>query len=326
MMVKINMVTAINQAIDLAMKEDESVLLLGEDIGIDGGVFRVTDGLYEKYGKDRVIDTPLAEAGIIGTAIGLALNKMKPIAEIQFVGFAYEAFHQINHNMARFRQRSEGTFSVPMVLRSPTGGGIHALELHSESPETFFVHSQGLKVVIPSGPYEAKGLLMSAIKDPDPVIFLEPEKLYRSFKEEVPEEAYEIPIGKANVVRQGKDVSLISFGAMLRLCLDAADKLKEQGIEAEVIDLRTIWPLDSDTIIKSVERTGRAVVVHEAPRTLGIGAEIAARIQEKALLKLQAPVVRVTGFDVPYPQFALESYFLPNVDRIIKGVKKAMDY
>ena len=325
-MTKINMITAINQALRHAMQEDKTVLLMGEDVGVDGGVFRASEGLQKDFGKDRVIDTPLAEAGIVGTAIGLSLNGFKPVAEIQFVGFAYEAFHQINHNMSRFRQRTEGTFTVPMVLRSPMGGGIRALELHSESPETFFVHSQGLKVVIPSGPYDAKGLLLSAIKDPDPVIFLEPEKLYRSFKEEVPEEAYTIPLGEANVIREGKDITLVAWGAMVRQCIEAADKLAEENISAEIIDLRTLWPLDTPKIITSVEKTGRAVVVYEAPRAVGFGTEIITRIQEKALLSLEAPVGRVTGFDIPYPQFAMEKYFLPNVGRIIKGVKDTINF
>lgn len=325
-MTKINMVTAINQALRHAMNEDKTVLLMGEDVGLDGGVFRVTDGLQKDFGKDRVIDTPLAEAGIIGTAIGLALNGFKPVAEIQFVGFSYEAFHQINHNMSRFRQRTQGTCTVPMVLRSPTGGGIRALELHSESPETFFVHSQGLKVVVPSGPYDAKGLLLSAIKDPDPVIFLEPEKLYRSFKEEVPEESYTIPLGEAYIVREGTDITLVAWGAMIRMCKEAADKLAEENISAEIVDLRTLWPLDTNKIIESVKKTGRAVVVHEAPRAVGFGAEIVSRIQEKALLSLKAPIGRVTGFDTPYPQFAMEKYFLPNVKRIIKGVKDTINF
>jgi len=325
-MSKQNMIQAINQALFQEMEKDSSVIVLGEDVGVDGGVFRVTDGLQKKFGKDRVIDTPLAEAGIIGTSIGLALNGMKPIAEIQFVGFSNEAFHQINHDMARFRQRSEGTFNVPMVLRSHMGGGIRALELHSESPETFFVHSQGLKVIIPSSPYDAKGLLISAIRDPDPVIFLEPEKLYRAFKEEVPDEPYTIPIGEAKVVRQGKDITIVSWGAMLRLSLNCAEELKSEEIDAEVIDLRTIWPLDTEKIIESVKKTGRAVVIHEAPRTAGFGAEIATRIQEDAILSLKAPVGRVTGFDVPYPQFALENYFLPNKQRITKKIKEIMEF
>ena len=325
-MAKFNMVQALNDALRLEMERDKSVVLMGEDVGVDGGVFRVTDGLGAKFGKDRVIDTPLAEAGIVGTAVGLAINGIKPVVEIQFIGFAYEAFHQINHHMSRFRQRSEGLFPVPMVLRSPSGGGIKALELHSESPETFFVHSQGIKVVVPSGPYDAKGLMISAIRDPDPVIFLEPEKLYRSFKEDVPEEAYTIPLGEAKVVREGKSITLIAWGAMLRLCLDVAEKVKAEGVDCEVIDLRTVWPLDEDKILASVRKTGRAVVVYEAPKTCGFGSEIAARIQEKCILSLQAPVIRVASFDVPYPQFAVEDYFLPNATRVIKGIRDAMKY
>jgi pyruvate dehydrogenase E1 component beta subunit len=320
------MVQAINQAITQEMERDKSVIVLGEDVAIDGGVFRVTDGLVTKFGKERIIDTPIAEAGIVGTSIGLAVGGFKPIAEIQFVGFSYEAFHHINHNMARFRMRSNGLFPIPMVLRAPMGGGIKALDLHSESPEAFFIHCQGIKVVIPSGPYDAKGLMISAIRDSDPVIFLEPEKLYRSFKEDVPEESYAIPLGDANIVKEGKDVTLIAWGAMLRLCMETAEKLKSENIDCEIIDLRTVWPLDEDKILQSVKKTGRAVIVHEAPRTGGFGGEIAARIQEKCLLHMQAPVIRVTGFDVPYPQFAVEDYFLPNATRIIKAVKQVMNY
>src|SRR3989338_4816902 len=264
-MPKIHMVAAINEALRLEMERDPNVIILGEDVGIDGGVFRVSEGVFEKFGKDRVIDAPLAEAGIVGTAIGLAINGCKPVVEIQFVGFSYEAFHNINHHLSRYRSRTQGGISVPIVLRAPTGGGIKALELHSESLETFFVHSTGIKVVVPSNPYDAKGLMISAIRDPDPVIFLEPEKLYRSFKEEVPSESYAIPLGEAKVVRSGKDVTIISWGAMLRVCLEAAEKLSSE-IDCEVIDLRTIWPLDTDKIIESVKKTGRAVVVHEAPR------------------------------------------------------------
>jgi pyruvate dehydrogenase E1 component beta subunit len=321
-----NMVQAVNQAIDQEMSRDKSVIVLGEDVAIDGGVFRVTDGLVAKYGKERVIDTPIAEAGIVGTSIGLAVGGMKPVAEIQFVGFAYEAFHHINHNMARFRMRSEGAFQIPMVLRSPMGGGIKALDLHSESPETFFIHCQGIKVVIPSNPHDAKGLMISAIRDMDPVIFLEPEKLYRSFKEEVPDESYSIPLGEANIVKEGKDITLIAWGSMVRLCMDVAEKMKPENIDCEIIDLRTLWPLDEDRILQSVKKTGRAVIVHEAPKTGGFGGEIAARIQEKCLFSIKAPIIRVTGFDTPYPQFALEDYFLPNATRVIRGIKDAMRY
>ncbi len=324
-MPKLNMVQAINQALKQEMEKDNKVLIMGEDVGVDGGVFRVTEGLQKQFGANRVIDTPLAEAGIIGTALGMAINGLKPVVEIQFIGFSYEGFHHINHHMARMRQRSEGTISCPIVLRGPSGGGIKALELHSESPETFFVHCQGMKVVVPSNPYDAKGLMASAIRDPDPVVFLEPEKLYRAFKDEVPEESYTIPLGEAKIARQGKDLTIISWGAMVRLCLDVAEQLKDK-VDIEIIDLRTISPLDEDKILESVRKTGRAVIVHEAPRTSGFGGEIAARIQEKAILSLQAPVIRVTGFDVPYPQFALEDYYMPNAERVINGINSVMKF
>lgn len=323
-MTKMHMVQALNNALLNEMKKDDSIVVLGEDVGVDGGVFRVTDGLIKEFGEDRVVDSPLAEAGIVGTAIGLALNKMKPIPEMQFSGFSYQAFHHIKQHMARFRQRSNGTFHLPMVLRAPCSGGIKALEHHSESPESFFVHCQGLKVVMPSGPYTAKGLLLSSIRDPDPVIFLEPKKIYRSFKEEVPDDDYTIEIGKANVVEEGTDITIITWGAMLKLVQEA--NLKEQGVNAQIIDLLTIWPMDIETIINSVKKTGRAVIVHEASRAGGMGGEIIAQIQEKAILHLKAPVARVTGYDVPFPQFALEQYYLPNIQRIQKAVKKTMEY
>ncbi len=318
------MVAAINQALKQEMSKDKSVVLLGEDVGVDGGVFRVTDGLIKEFGAERVIDTPLAEAGIVGASIGMAVNGLKPVPEIQFDGFTYQAFHHIKQHMARFSQRSSGTFHLPMVLRAPCGGGVRALEHHSESPEAFFVHSQGIKVVMPSGPYDAKGLLLSAIRDPDPVIFLEPKKCYRSFKEEVPEEEYTIPLGEANIKREGKDVTIVTWGAMTRVCLEAAEKLKEENVDVEIIDLRTIWPLDTEKVIESVKKTGRAVIVHEATRAGGMGGEIAARIQEKCLYNIEAPILRVTGFDVPYPQFALEDYFMPDVFRVVKYVRRVM--
>ena len=325
-MTHMHMVGAINQALDLEMAKDKSVVLLGEDVGVDGGVFRVTDKLSDKYGKERVIDTPLGEAGIVGCSIGMAMNGLKPVCEIQFSGFSYQAFYHIKQHMARFRQRSCGVFTTPMVLRAPCSGGIRALEHHSESPEAFFVHCQGLKVVMPSGPYDAKGLLLASIRDPNPVIFLEPKKIYRSFKEEVPVEDYTIPLGKANIVKEGKSVTVVTWGAMVKLCKEVTEKLSEEGIEVELIDLRTLWPMDSETVIESVKKTGRAVIVHEATRAGGLGGEISARIQEEAVLYLEAPVQRVTAFDVPFPQFALENYFLPNAKRIIKGIKKVMEF
>ncbi len=325
-MAKLNMVEALNQALDQALARDERILLLGEDIGKDGGVFRVTDGLQKKYGNQRVIDTPLAESGIVGTGIGLAINGMRPIAEIQFDGFMPPAWDQLVSHASRIRNRSRGRFTCPLIVRAPYGGGIRALEHHAESMEAVYAHTQGLTVVIPSNPLNAKGLMLAATKYPDPVIFFEPKKVYRAIKMEVPEEPYETPIGKADVARQGNDVTLISWGAMMKDTLEAATKLAENGITAEVIDVRTIQPLDEETIIQSVQKTGRAVIVHEAPRSGGWGAEIIARIQEHCLLNLKSPVKRVTGFDVPFPYFKLEFEYLPNAERIIAAAEEAMNY
>lgn len=324
-MTKHHIVSALNDALKIAMKKDESIVILGEDVGVDGGVFRVTDVLVDLFGEDRVIDTPLAEAGIIGSAVGLAINGLKPVVEIQFIGFSYQGFHHINHHMSRFRQRTEGSVSLPMVLRAPYGGGIRALELHSESPETFFAHSMGLKVVVPSNPSDAKGLLLSAIRDPDPVIFLEPEKLYRSFREEVSDDDFEIPLGKANVVWSGSDLTIVSWGSMFKLCKDMESDFKDMGLSVELIDLRTIYPMDTDTIVESVKKTGRLVVVCEAPRSGSWASEIAARVQEKAIYYLDAPIGRVTGLDIPYPQFADENVFLPSKKRILNEIKKVME-
>jgi len=319
---KANLVQAINMALNQEMSKDKSVILLGEDIGIDGGVFRVTEGLYQKY-KDRVFDTPLAESGIVGTSIGLALNGLKPVAEIQFEGFIMPALDQLISHASRIRNRSRGAFSVPIVIRSPIGGGIHALEHHSDSPETYFVHTPGLKVVIPSRPYDAKGLLISAIRDPDPVIFFEPKKIYRAFKEEVPEKEYTIPLGKANIIQEGDDLTIITYGAWVRETLKAVEGLK---YSIEIIDLRTLKPLDVKTIIDSVSRTGRCIIVHEAPKTLGLAAEIIAIINEKALLSLQAPIERVTGYDTIVPLPKLEDYYMPNTERIKKAIEKVMNF
>ncbi|MBI2663165.1 alpha-ketoacid dehydrogenase subunit beta [Candidatus Woesearchaeota archaeon] len=321
-MMKANLVQAINMALNQEMSKDKSVILLGEDIGIDGGVFRVTEGLYQKY-KDRVFDTPLAESGIVGTSIGLALNGLKPVAEIQFEGFIMPALDQLISHASRIRNRSRGAFSVPIVIRSPIGGGIHALEHHSDSPETYFVHTPGLKVVIPSRPYDAKGLLISAIRDPDPVIFFEPKKIYRAFKEEVPEKEYTIPLGKANIIQEGDDLTIITYGSWVRETLKAVEGLK---YSIEIIDLRTLKPLDVKTIIDSVSRTGRCVIVHEAPKTLGLAAEIIAIINEKALLSLQAPIERVTGYDTIVPLPKLEDYYMPNTERIKKSIEKVMNF
>ncbi len=325
-MTKRNMVEALNQALDQALARDERILLLGEDIGKDGGVFRVTDGLQKKYGPERVVDTPLSESGIVGTSIGLAINGMRPIAEIQFDGFIPPAWDQLVSHASRIRNRSRGRFTCPMIVRAPYGGGIRALEHHAESMEAVYAHTQGLTVVIPSNPLNAKGLLLSATKYPDPVMFLEPKKVYRAIKMEVPEEEYFTPIGKADIAREGVDVTLISWGAMMKDTLEAASKLAEANVNAEVIDVRTIQPLDEETIIKSVQKTGRAVIVHEAPRSGGWGAEIAARIQEHCLLNLKAPVQRVTGFDVPFPYFKLEFDYLPSVERIMASVDEVMRF
>jgi pyruvate dehydrogenase E1 component beta subunit len=319
------MVQALNRALDEEMARDDSVLLLGEDVGVDGGVFRVTDGLIEKYGAERVIDTPLAESLIVGTSVGMAVYGLKPVAEMQFSGFSYLAFHQLESHAARIRWRSQGTFHVPMVLRAPYAGGVRALEHHSESREAYWAHTPGLKMVIPSGPRTARALLISAIRDPDPVVFYEPKSIYRAFREEVPDEEETMPIGKAQIVRQGQDITLISYGAMMRPTIEAAEVLsKDDGVEAEVIDLLTISPLDYETFTESVRKTGRAVVVHEAPRSFGPGAEIVARLVEKSFWHLEAPIQRVTGWDIIIPLFAYEQMYLPGVDRVVRGAREAL--
>ncbi|MEE9487385.1 MAG: alpha-ketoacid dehydrogenase subunit beta [Candidatus Brocadiales bacterium] len=322
-MAKLNMVQAINLALRQELEKDGRLIILGEDVGIDGGVFRVTDGLQEEFGEGRVIDTPLSELGIVGTSIGLAAKGMHPVAEIQFSGFLYAAYDQLTSHAARIRTRSRGRFTCPMVIRAPYGGGIRALELHCESQEAIFAHTAGIKVVIPSGPYDAKGLLISAIRDPDPVVFLEPMRVYRAIKEDVPEEEYTIALGSANVLQEGTDLTVISWGAMMKYTREA---LAKTDYSAEVIDIRTISPLDSETVINSVKKTGRCLIVHEAPRTCGFGAEIIAQINEKAFLHMEAPVVRVTGFDVPFPMYKLENYYLPDENRILKGVEKVMKF
>ncbi len=325
-MAKLNMVEAINLALREEMQRDSTVMILGEDVGREGGVFRVTDGLQEKFGPDRVVDTPLAESGIVGAAFGLAVYGLRPIAEIQFEGFLYPCLDQINNHISRIRNRSRGRFTSPLVIRTPYGGGIHAPEHHSDSPEAILAHIPGIKVVIPSTPYEAKGLILSSIRDPDPVIFMEPKRIYRAIREEVPEGDYSIPLGKARLVQEGKDVTIVVWGAMVREALNAAEQLKADKIEVEIIDLRTISPIDAETIVTSVRKTGRGVVVHEAPKTCGLGAEIIALINEKAFLSLQAPIERVTGFDIPVPLMKTEHYYLPNPKRIILAVKKVMSF
>ncbi|MFB6134471.1 MAG: alpha-ketoacid dehydrogenase subunit beta [Halanaeroarchaeum sp.] len=319
------LVEAVRDGLHDTMAVDEDVVVLGEDVGENGGVFRATEGLYDEFGGDRVIDTPLAESGIVGTAIGMAAYGLKPVPEIQFSGFMYPAFDQIVSHAARLRTRSRGRFEVPMVLRAPMGGGIRAPESHSESKEAFYAHEAGLKVVLPSTPYDAKGLLTAAIHDPDPVVFLEPKKIYRSFREEVPDGTYEVPLGEAAVRREGEDLSVFTWGAMTRPTLEVADEL-EGEIDLEVVDLRTVSPIDWDTVEASFQKTGRAAVVHEAPRTGGLGAEITATIQEQALLYQEAPIARITGFDVPYPLYALEDYYLPEATRIEDRLREVVDF
>jgi len=325
-MAKLNMVEAINLALREEMERDSRVIIFGEDVGKEGGVFRVTDGLQTQFGPDRVIDTPLAELGISAVALGMAVYGLRPVAEIQFEGFLYPCLDQINNHIGRMRNRSRGRFTCPLVIRFPYGGGIHAPEHHSDSPEAILAHIPGVKVVIPSTPYEAKGLILSSIRDPDPVLFMEPKRIYRAIREEVPEGDYTLPIGKARLVQEGKDVTVIAWGAMLREVLNAAEQLKGDKIEVEVIDLRTISPMDIETIIRSIQKTGRGVIVHEAPRTCGVGAEIVAVINEKAFLSLQAPIERVTGFDIPVPLAKCEHYNLPNPKRIVLAVKKVMSF
>lgn len=325
-MAKLNMVEALNLALREELERDPRVMILGEDVGKEGGVFRVTDGLQPKFGESRVVDTPLAESGIVGVAFGLAVYGLRPVAEIQFEGFLYPCLDQITNHIGRIRNRSRGRFTCPLVIRAPYGGGIHAPEHHSDSPEAIFAHTPGIKVVIPSTPYEAKGLLLSSIRDPDPVIFLEPKRIYRAIREEVPEGDYTIPLGKARIVQEGKDLTLIAWGAMVREAITAAQELGAEKIDVEIIDLRTISPIDADTIEASVRKTGRCVIVHEAPRTCGLGAEIIALINERALLSLEAPIERVTGFDIPVPLPKSEHYHLPNPQRIVMAARKVMSF
>jgi len=326
-MARLNMVEAIDQALQQEMQVDPRVLVLGEDVGRDGGVFRVTDGLIERFGEERVIDTPLAESGIVGMAIGMAIAGYRPVAEIQFAGFSYPAYDQLVSHASRMRNRSRGEFTVPLVVRMPYGGGIRALEHHSESMEAIFAHVPGLKVVVPADPYEAKGLLIAAVRDSDPVVFLEPARVYRAVKTEVPEEPYALPLGKARVVREGQDVTVLAWGALVRTAMEAAQRLETEGAaDSEIIDVRTLSPFDFGTVIASVEKTGRAVVVHEAPRSCGFGAEISAQIMERALLRLKAPVSRVTGFDTIPPLAKLEDYFQPDADLVVEAIRASLEF
>ena len=323
---EITLVDAVTQALAYEMTADEDVIILGEDIGVNGGVFRATEGLQQKFGEARVIDTPLAETLIAGMAIGLAAEGLKPVAEIQFMGFIYPTIDQIVNHAGRLRNRTRGRLTCPMVLRAPYGGGIHAPEHHSESTESMFAHIPGIRVVIPSSPSRAYGLLLASIRDPDPVIFLEPKRVYRLMKQNVPDNGGALPLDVCFTLKEGSDITLVSWGAMLHETLLAAEKLDEEGISAEVIDVATIKPLDIETILESVEKTGRCVIVHEAPRTVGIGAEIAAQLAEYGLLNLLAPVQRVTGYDAVMPLFKLENKYMPDVDRILTAIKSTLEY
>ncbi len=320
------MVQALNQALGLEMERDSNVILIGEDVGIDGGVFRVSEGLLLKYGNSRVIDTPLAESGIVGTSIGMAAYGLRPIVEIQFMGFVYTAFNQILAHAARLRNRTRGHYTVPLVIRMPYGGAVKALEHHSESTEALFCQIPGLKVVVPSTPYDAKGLLTSSIRDDDPVIFLEPKKLYRAGRQEFPDHAYEIPLGLAKIVREGEDLTIIAWGSMIPVAQQAAENMEKEDIYPEIIDLRTLSPMDRDTIIQSVKKTGRVLIVHEAPKTCGLGAEIAAFINEEALFSLEAPILRVTGYDITIPMPKSEDFYFPNPERVRYAINKIMEF
>jgi len=322
-MANLTLVQAINLALIQEMEKDERVLLLGEDIGLNGGVFRATEGLFQRFGGDRVVDSPLAESGIIGTAIGLAMGGLRPIPEIQFEGFMGPAFDQLTNQCARTNTRTRGGLTCPLVLRVPVGGGIHAPELHSDSPEAIYTHTPGLKIVMPSSPYDAKGLLISAIRDPDPVVFFEPKRIYRAFREEVPEDEYTVPIGKARMVCEGDELTMVTWGASVIQCMNA---IEASGRSIELIDLRTIQPFDMDAVAASVQKTGRCVIVHEAPKTCGLGAEIATGIMEHCFLHLEAPVQRVCGFDTIMPYYKLELEYLPDAERIGKAITETMAY
>jgi pyruvate dehydrogenase E1 component beta subunit len=324
-MPQMNMVQAINDALRYEMRRDNRVVILGEDVGKVGGVFRVTQGLFDEFGDDRVIDTPLSEGGIIGTAIGMALYGLVPVPEIQFSDFIFPAYDQIVSELAKYRYRSGGEYPAKLVIRTPVGGGIRGGHYHSQHPEAQFIHVAGLKVVCPSNPADAKGLLLASIRDPDPVLFFEPKRIYRAAKGDVPEGDYIVPLGKANVVREGKHVTVVVWGAMLYEALEAANQAAAQGIETEIVDLRTLWPLDIDTIINSVKKTGRVVVVHEAPKSCGLGSEIVSLVNEKAFLHLEAPPKRVTGYDTPFP-YTLEMEYLPLAHRILPAIVETARY
>jgi pyruvate dehydrogenase E1 component beta subunit len=321
----LNMVQALNQAMHQEMERDSRVIILGEDVAVDGGVFRLTEGLLDKFGPGRVIDTPLAESALVGASIGMAVAGLRPIAEIQFMGFIYLALNQIVSHAARLRNRSRGRFTVPLVIRTPYGAGVRALEHHSESTEAVFCQIPGLKVVVPSTPFDAKGLLIASIRDDDPVIFLEPTKLYRAGRQEVPDELYEVPLGQAKVVREGEGLTIVAWGAMIPAVQKAAEMVEKDGFFPDIIDLRTLAPFDRKTVLESVKRTGRLMVVHEAPKTCGLGAEIAAFAAEKAIFQLEAPIVRIAGRDITVPLAKGEDYYYPNSERVVAGIKKIME-
>ena len=326
-MARLNLVKALNLALLQEMERDDDIVILGEDVGVDGGVFRVTEDLHRKFGGKRVIDSPLAEAGIIGTAVGMAIYGLKPVCEIQFSGFAFQCFHQIENHVARYRTRTQGRFHIPMVIRMPFGGGVRALEHHSESEEQFYAHIPGLKMVIPSSARNGRALLVAALRDPDPVIFFEHKALYHAAKEEVPDESETMPLGRAHIDREGRDLTLIAWGAMMRVAREAAETLHaEDGVSVEIIDLQTIAPLDSATLVASAQKTGRIVIVHEAPKTFGPGAEVLASIMEGAFLSLEAPIRRVAAYDVPFPGFAREKANVPDAARVIAAARETLAY
>ena len=320
-----NIIEAVRSALQTQMRADPRVVVLGEDIGKFGGVFRATSGLYDEFGGDRVIDTPLAEAGIIGTAIGMALYGLRPVPEIQFGDFIFPAFDQIVNELAKFRYRSGGQYTCPMVIRTPVGGGIRGGHYHSQSPEALFIHTPGLKVVAPSNPYDAKGLLLAAMRQNDPVLFMEPKRIYRASRGEVPDGDYELPLGQAAIRREGSAVTLIAWSGMVSVAEEAATKAADAGISVEVLDLRTLMPFDLDAILTSVKKTGRCVIVHEAPRTCGFGAELIASIQERAMAHLEAPILRVTGLDTPFP-YSLEHEYMPNADRVVNAIRQTLEW
>jgi len=321
----LNVVQAVNHALREEMTRNDKVVIIGEDVGINGGVFRATEGLYQEFGPNRVIDTPLSESGILGVSIGMALYGLRPVPEIQFMDFIYPGFDQIQSELSKFRYRSGSQYPTPVVIRTPYGGGIRGSHYHSQSTEAFFTHTPGLKVVIPATPYDAKGLLTSAMRDPDPVMFLEPKKIYRTVRGEVPNEEYTVPLGKANIAREGNDVVVFAYGAMLHVAMEAAELASTKNINVEVVDIRTLAPFDIETIINSAKKTGRVVILHEACKTCGFGAEIAAQIAERCILNLKAPILRVAGFDVPFP-YVLEDEYMPNALRVLAAIEKAYNF